>query len=52
VIFDLAGRACVEVLDLPEDANLGHVICHSGRTWRVTGVRTGKRVLIAEPDAH
>lgn len=52
VIFDLAGQAQVEVLDLPEDAKLGHQICHSGRNWRVTGMRTGTRVLIAEPDAN
>jgi hypothetical protein len=52
VIFDLAGQARVEVLELPEDANLGHQICHSGRNWRVTGLRTGTRVLIAEPDAN
>jgi len=52
VIFDLAGQAQVEVLDLPEDANLGHLICHSGRNWRVTSMRTGTRVLIAEPEAN
>ena len=49
VLFELAGRAYVEVLDLPENADLGARICHSGRTWTVTGVRTGARVLIAEP---
>lgn len=52
VIFDFAGDALVEVLDLPENANLGHRICHRGRDWLVTGVRTGERVLIAEPEAN
>ena len=52
VIFDVAGAALVEVLDLPENANLGHRICHRGRDWLVTGVRTGERVLIAEPEVN
>ena len=52
VIFDLAGSTQVEVLDLPENANLGHRICHRGRDWLVTGIRTGARVLIAEPEAN
>jgi len=52
VIFDVAGDALVEVLDLPESANLGHRICHRGRDWLVTGVRTGERVLIAEPEVN
>ncbi len=52
VIFDVAGDALVEVLNLPESANLGHRICHRGRDWLVTGVRTGERVLIAEPEVN
>jgi hypothetical protein len=52
VIFNAAGGALVEVLELPESANLGHRICHRGRDWLVTGVRTGERVLIAEPEAN
>jgi hypothetical protein len=52
VIFDVAGTAVVEVVDLPESANLGHRICHRGRDWLITGVRTGDRVLIAEPAAN
>jgi hypothetical protein len=52
VIFDLAGRASVEVLELDEAASLGTVIHHGGRSWRVTGIRTGGRVLIAEPEAN
>ena len=52
VIFDVAGGALVEVLELPESANLGHRICHRGRDWLVTGVRTGARVLIAEPEVN
>jgi hypothetical protein len=52
VIFVLIDRPHVDVLDLPEDATVGERICHSGRTWRVTGVRTGTRVLIAEPEAN
>ena len=50
VIFDTAGSAHVEVLDLPEDASPGHLICHGGTDWRITGSRTGARVLIAEPE--
>jgi len=52
VIFDVAGSALVEVLELPENTNLGHRICHRGRDWLITGVRTGARVLIAEPEAN
>ena len=52
VIFDVAGAALIEVLNLPENANLGHRICHRGRDWLVTGIRTGTRVLIAEPEAN
>ena len=52
VIFDVAGSALVEVLDLPENTDLGHRICHRGRDWLITGVRTGARVLIAEPEAN
>lgn len=52
VIFNSAGGASVEVLELPESANLGHRICHGGRNWLVTGIRTGQRVLIAEPEAN
>jgi len=52
VIFDVAGSALVEVLELPENANLGHRICHRGRDWLVTGIRTGDRVLIAEPEVN
>lgn len=52
VIFDAAGATQVEVLDLPESANLGHRICHRGRDWLITGIRTGNRVLIAEPEAN
>ena len=52
VIFDLAGQPRVEVIDVPEDADVGDSICHGGSRWRVIGVRTGDRVLIAEPEAN
>lgn len=52
VIFNAAGDVLVEVLELPEGAKLGYRICHRGRDWLVTGVRTGERVLIAEPEAN
>lgn len=52
VIFDEAGDASVEVLELPESTCPGDRICHSGRDWLITGSRTGQRVLIAEPDAN
>jgi hypothetical protein len=52
VIFHASGTACVEVLQLPEDACPGHRICHGGRDWLITGSRTGSRVLIAEPEAN
>jgi hypothetical protein len=52
VIFLLSDRSSVEVLELPEDAAVGDAICHDGRNWRVTDVRTGARVLIAEPEAN
>lgn len=52
VIFNISDTPRVEVLELPESANLGHRICHHGRVWRVTGIRTGDRVLIAELEAN
>ena len=52
VIFDVAGDATVEVLELPDNASPGHRICHGGRDWLITASRTGTRVLIAEPDAN
>jgi len=52
VIFDRGGQARVEVIELPEDAGLGTVILHGDRRWRITGVRTGGRVLVAEPEAN
>ena len=52
VIFAFAETPEVEVLELPEGVGVGDRICHGGRTWRVTGSRTGARVLIAEPEAH
>lgn len=52
VLFYLAGAARVEVLDLPEDTSPGDRLCHGGRNWRITGSRTGTRVLIAEPEAN
>lgn len=51
VILEDGEKPRVEVLDLPEDADLGALFCHSGTDWRVTGLRTGNRVLIARP-AH
>ena len=52
VIFNVSDTPHVEVLELPESASLGHRICHRGRDWLVTGIRTGARVLIAEPEAN
>ncbi|HSN53057.1 MAG TPA: hypothetical protein VLT32_00220 [Candidatus Sulfomarinibacteraceae bacterium] len=51
-MFQLADRARVEVLELPDGATVGSVICHGGRSWRVTGARTGDRVLIVELEAN
>jgi len=52
VIFAVTATPHVEVLDLPEDTEVGDRICHDGTTWRITGSRTGARVLIAEPETH
>jgi hypothetical protein len=52
VIFDAAGAARVEVLELPESACPGDRICHRGRSWLITSSRTGTRVLIAELEAN
>ena len=49
VILDDGASARVEVLELPETAAPGAKFCHSGASWRVTGTRTGARVLIAKP---
>ncbi|MCU0305575.1 MAG: hypothetical protein MUC56_16090 [Thermoanaerobaculales bacterium] len=51
VLFTAAGSAHAEVLELPDGIGPGHRICHDGRTWTITGSRTGTRVLIAEPEA-
>lgn len=52
VLFTVSGAAKVEVLDLPEDAGPGYRMCHDGRDWRITGSRTGSRVLIAELEVN
>ncbi len=51
VILDDGDTVQVEVLQLPESTSLGADFSHSGTSWRVTGVRTGDRVLIARPVA-
>ena len=50
VILDDGRDARVEVLQLPPGAAPGARFCHRGAAWRVTGSRTGDRVLIAEPN--
>lgn len=52
VVLDDGQSARVEVLELPESTSVGGSFSHSGRWWRVTGHRTGARVLIAEPEEH
>lgn len=49
VILDSGEATRVEVLTLPESTTLGTDFSFCGRSWRVTGQRTGRRVLIAEP---
>jgi hypothetical protein len=49
VIFDGEGEPRVEILELPEAAGPGDLICHWGTQWQVTATRTGDRVLIARP---
>jgi hypothetical protein len=49
VIFELESGPSVEILELPDSANLGDSFCHSGTEWRVMATRTGDRVLIARP---
>ena len=48
VILDEGGSARVAVLELPEGVTVGACFCHSGISWRVTGMRTSSRVFIAE----
>jgi hypothetical protein len=52
VIFHGTGQAHVEVVELPDETSVGSVIRHDDRSWRVTGIRTGDRVLIAELDPN
>ncbi|MGD8441411.1 MAG: hypothetical protein PVG53_12820 [Holophagae bacterium] len=52
VLFELAGRVRVEVIELPDDARIGDRLQHGGRSWTICGTRTGARVLIAEPEAN
>lgn len=52
VLFEMAGHVRVEVLDLPEDADVGDRLRHGGTSWLICGTRTGARVLIAEPEAN
>ena len=49
VILDTGGPPQVEILDLPSTMSVGASFKHCGRNWHVTGLRTGQRVLIAEP---
>jgi hypothetical protein len=49
VILDGHDEQRVEVLVLPERTDLGSSFDHDGLSWRVTGERTGSRVLIAKP---
>ena len=49
VILDSGDSTRVEVLTLPMTTTLGTDFSFCGRSWRVTGERTGRRVLIAEP---
>ena len=49
VILDTGGSPQVEVLDLPPSVTVGASFKHSGQSWQVTGLRTGQRVLIAQP---
>ena len=49
VIFEGDDEPVVEVLELPEDVELGTLICHCGTDWEVTATRTGCRVLIVRP---
>lgn len=48
VILDEGTSVQVAVLDLPESADVGTSFCHSGTSWRVTGMRRSSRVFIAE----
>jgi hypothetical protein len=50
VILDPDRNPRVEILPLPEGATLGTRFSHAGISWRVTGLRTHQRVLIAEPN--
>ena len=49
VIFEDDGESRVEILELPESANLGDLFCHCGMHWQIMATRTGDRVLIARP---
>ena len=49
VILDTGESPQVEVLDLPASVTVGASFKHSGQSWQVTGLRTGQRVLIAQP---
>jgi len=48
VILDEGTSARVAVLELPDSVDVGTRFCHSGISWRVTGLRPSSRVFIAE----
>ena len=48
VILDEGESARVEVLELPEELQIGASFCHSGTSWTVTGERQHSRVFIAQ----
>ena len=52
VIFVSLESTRVEVLDLAPNTAPGDRIRHDGKSWRITGSRTGSRVLIAEPESN
>ena len=49
VIFEAEGRPHVEIVELPRVTTIGTRICHRGTSWRVTGFRTHRRVVICRP---
>ena len=50
VILDEGRSARVEILELPDTADVGTSFCHSGTSWRVIGERPQSRVFIAQPE--
>jgi hypothetical protein len=48
VILDTQTEVAIEVVELPDTAEVGTEFCYRGGRWRITAHRPHTRVLLAE----